>query len=81
MLLLSHLYFLICFIFVSQDFIYGCFLDYDIIKNKREYILQCILVYALVGGRWDSNPRHSEPQTILWTNLHLFSPICSILKI
>ena len=68
MLLLSHLYFLICFIFVSQDFIYGCLLDYDIIKNKREYILQCILVYALVGGRWDSNPRHSEPQSDALTN-------------
>ena len=68
MLLLSHLYFLICFIFVSQDFIYGYFLDYDIIKNKREYILQCILAYVLVGGRWDSNPRHSEPQSDALTN-------------
>ena len=32
-------------------------------KEKRQLLFYQQLALFLLGGRWDSNPRHSEPQS------------------
>ena len=38
------------------------------INAKKEESNAAFLFLSVLGGRWDSNPRHSEPQSDALTN-------------
>ena len=40
----------------------------NLIKEKRQLLYYQQLALFAKGGRWDSNPRHSEPQSDALTN-------------